>query len=280
MLMPVDHYENFPVASWLLPAKLRPPVQAIYHWARFADDLADEGNVAASERLAALEEMRNDLMLMEAGRAPVSAIATVLAPHIHAFELPFTPFHDLLSAFTQDVTVGQYESFADLRAYCSKSADPVGRLMLHLYGAATPRNLEWSDAICTGLQLANFWQDVAIDQAKQRTYMPLETLAMSGSRIAHIQALCAGAPVDAPWRNALGFEIDRARKLLMQGSPLARALPGRIGLELRFVVAGGLRILDLIEIADYDVFRRRPSISRKDAWAILRTVVQIPLVQK
>jgi squalene synthase HpnC len=262
----------------MLPPRLRPAVVAIYRWARHADDIADEGDALAQSRIDDLDAMRNDFARMEHGKSPVSPLALELAPHIAQHELPITAFRDLLSAFAQDVHVHEYPDFDALRDYCTRSANPVGRLMLQLYKSATPQHLAWSDSICTGLQLANFCQDVSIDHAKRRTYMPLDTLTRANSSLEHIAQLCAGAPVDDRWRTALGIEVSRARDWLRRGSPLARALPGRIGWELRFVVAGGLRILDLIERADYDVFRHRPIVGVKDTWAILRTAVNLPTV--
>lgn len=277
--MPIDHYENFPVASILLPPQLRPAVLAIYNWARHADDIADEGDDPPATRVAKLVAMTDDLARIEAGINPMDALAIALSPHIREHKLPLAPFRALLSAFTQDVHVSHYQDFESLRDYCSRSADPVGRLMLHLYKSATPQHVEWSDCICTGLQLANFWQDVAIDHAKNRTYLPLDTLAIANMNLQQIADLRAGAAVDSRWRAALGFEVSRARDFLLRGSPLTRALTGRIGWELRLVVAGGLRILDLIEHADYDIFRHRPTIGIKDTWAILRTAVNPPTVR-
>ncbi|WP_085315909.1 squalene synthase HpnC [Derxia lacustris] len=267
--MPVDHYENFPVASFLLPARLRPAVEAIYRWARHADDLADEGDASIPERLADLAAMDADLDAIGAGRAPAGPLAAALVEPIRRHGLPLGLFHDLLSAFAQDVTTTRYANFAELRDYCRRSADPVGRLMLHLYGAVTPRNLERSDAICTGLQLANFWQDVAIDWRKNagaaRVYLPLDDLARFGVSEAQIGA----GRCDDAFRALMAFEVSRTRALLESGAPLAADLPGRIGIELRFVVLGGLAILDRIEAAGHDVFRARPTLGRADWFRLL-----------
>lgn len=274
--MPVEHYENFPVASFLLPARLREPVEAIYAFARGADDLADEGDAAPAVRLAQLDGYRRALDALEHGRPLAEAVAdaadaTALVPmferlgrNIRAFGLPLQLFRDLLDAFSQDVVKTRYADFAELRDYCRRSADPVGRLLLHLYGAASADNLALSDRICTSLQLINFWQDVAIDWQKRRVYLPQDDLARFGVGEADI----ADGRCDARWRALLGFEVARARAMMLDGAPLARRLPGRIGWELRLIVEGGLRILERIEAAGHDVFRRRPVLGKTD-WARL-----------
>jgi len=262
--MPVDHYENFPVASYLLPARLRPAVEAIYRFARHADDLADEGDADIPTRLAALAVMNRDLDEIAAGRTPAGPQAAALVEPIARHHLPIGLFRDLLSAFSQDVTTTRYADFPTLRDYCRRSADPIGRLMLHLYGAVTPVNLMRSDAICTGLQLANFWQDVAIDWRKNagesRIYLPLDDMARFGVTEAQIgESRC-----DDAFRALMAHEVARTRALLESGAPLALDLPGRIGIELRFVVLGGLSILDRIDAAGHDVFRARPTLGRAD----------------
>lgn len=276
--MPVEHYENFPVASLLLPARLREPVEAIYAFARSADDVADEGDAPAIARLARLHDYQLALEAcaqgQRAGDAALAPMFARLGRAIVAHRLPLQPLRDLLDAFMQDVGKTRYRDFDELRDYCRRSADPVGRLMLHLYGAATPDALRRSDAICTSLQLINFWQDVAIDWRKQRIYLPQDDMARFGVDEAALDAMVRGAqPVDAAWRALLAFEVQRARAMMLAGAPLARALPGRIGWELRLVVLGGLRILERIEAVDYDVFRHRPALGRSDwlrlAWRAL-----------
>jgi squalene synthase HpnC len=193
-----------------------------------------------------------------------------LAPFITQQGLPLQPLRDLLSAFRQDVVVTRYAGFADLMDYCRRSANPVGRLMLHLYGCASPRNVEQSDAVCTALQLINFWQDVALDWQKARIYLPQEDLARFGVAEADL----AGALLTPAWRELMRFQAGRARAMMLAGAPLALRLPGRIGWELRLVVQGGLRILEMMEAVDYDVFRRRPRLRKPDwprlAWRALR----------
>jgi len=258
--MPVDHYENFPVASWLLPRHFREPVTAIYHFARSADDIADEGDMPAQQRLNQLDRYRSELNAIENGLTSEDPLFRRLGAAVTAHNLPLPLLRDLLDAFTQDVTQTRYASFAELMDYCRHSANPVGRLLLRLYRAEAPQQLEWSDAICSSLQLINHWQDIGIDRAKQRIYLPLEDLQRFGVSEAQI----AAGTIDANWRALMRFQVDRARALMHSGAPLGRSLPGRMGLELRLIVAGGLRILDKIEAVDYDVFRRRPVLQPLD----------------
>jgi squalene synthase HpnC len=262
--MSVEHYENFPVASILLPARLRPAVEAIYAFARTADDLADEGDSPSERRIAALQAYDRELDNIEAGRTCGTSLFERLAKVVGAYRLPLQPFRDLLSAFQQDVDTTRYAGFPDLLDYCRRSANPVGRLMLHLYGAVDSNNLRDSDAICSALQLINFWQDVAIDWEKRRIYLPQEDLHRFGVSVDDI----GRAKTGDSWRNLMRFEVDRARAMMLSGAPLALRLPGRLGWELRLVVQGGLRILERIEQSDYDVFRRRPQLKARD-WPVM-----------
>lgn len=265
--MAVNHYENFPVASLLLPPRLRPAVRAIYRYARSADDIADEGDISDAERLASLARYRRALQCIGTGQAPEPELAPVFAPLAEAVaqhQLPLVPLFDLLSAFEQDVTVKRYDGYAALLDYCARSANPVGRLMLALYGAATPDNLRDADAICTGLQLVNFWQDVQSDWRRGRVYLPLEDLRQYG--VAE-EDLAAGR-ITSQWRALMAFESQRTAALLNSGAALAGRLPGRIALELRLVVEGGRRILRRLEQADYDVFMNRPELRARD-WAAM-----------
>jgi squalene synthase HpnC len=260
----IDHYENFPVASVLLPAHLRTPVELIYRFARAADDFADEGDLSNEERLALLAGFSAELRRIETGGTPQTALFNELAPMIAERRLPVSLFHDLLSAFAQDVTKKSYTDFADVLDYCRRSANPVGRLLLVLYGAATPQNNTWSDHICSALQIINFLQDIAIDFANGRIYMPQEDLARFGIG----EAQFAARDVNGAWREFMAFEVARTRALLLAGAPLGRVLTGRIGLEMRMIIAGGERILRKIENAGYDVFRRRP-VLRSGDWALM-----------
>lgn len=281
--MPVDHYENFPVASWLLPARLRAPIEAIYGFARGADDIADEGDAPDAERLAGLARYDAALDAIEAGRAPEPQFARIAAT-VARYQLPVPLLRDLIDAFRQDVTTKRYATFADLMDYSRRSANPVGRLLLHLFDNTGVRphfpkgatNVAgngkwgltpvWSDNICSSLQFINFWQDVAIDWKKGRVYIPQEDLERFGvgeDQIAHGIA-------NARWSALMAFECARAREMLVAGAPLGRVLPGRIGLEIRATVEGGLAILDRIEAARGDVFRHRPALDAA-AWARILT---------
>ncbi|MFW2454415.1 squalene synthase HpnC [Methyloversatilis discipulorum] len=269
--MSVEHYENFPVASRLMPPALREPVAAIYWFARNADDIADEGEAAPEARLAALELCREQLRVIERGGMPDDPILARLARTVRAWSLPLPLFHDLLDAFAQDVVKTRYANDTELRDYCRRSADPIGRLLLCLYKVDDAESLAQSDAICSALQLINHWQDVAIDIGKNadglppgRIYIPLDTMARFGVTEAHLRE----ARCDDAFRAMMKHLVDDARALMRSGMPLARRLPGRIGWELRLIVQGGLRILQRIEQVDYDVFRRRPKLGRTD-WPLI-----------
>lgn len=264
----IDHYENFPVASVLLPRRLRQPVAVIYRFARTADDIADEGDAAPAERLAGLAALSAALDRIEAGTDPGSPLMRALAEVIAEHRLPLQLFRDLLDAFRQDVTVHRHADWDSLLDYSRRSANPVGRLMLHLYGAAAPEHFARSDAICTGLQLANFWQDVAIDFARGRIYLPADAMARHGVD----EAALAQGRCDAQWAALMRELGTRTEAMLQSGASLAldlsRTLDWRIGWELRLVVLGGLRILERLEDVGYDVFRRRPTLRPRD-WPLL-----------
>ncbi|HWT53497.1 MAG TPA: squalene synthase HpnC [Rhodocyclaceae bacterium] len=262
--MAVDHYENFPVASFLLPPHLREAVAALYYFARTADDIADEGKLSAEERLTGLARYQLGLDRIERGEADPDPIFQRLGRAVKAHDLQVPLLRDLLDAFAQDVHKQRYANYAELLDYCRRSANPVGRLLLRLYKAESPLQLEQSDAICTSLQLINHWQDVAVDWYKPRVYLPQEDLDRFNVSDAHIEA----GRVDASWIALMRHEVEIARNMMLYGAPLARSLPGRIGLELRLMVCGGLRILEKIEAVGYDVFRRRPQLSAGD-WPIL-----------
>ncbi|VFR19439.1 Phytoene synthase [plant metagenome] len=270
--MGVNHYENFPVASLLLPARLRRAVSDIYRYARTADDIADEGNAHPHTRLSRLAEYRAALHRIgsrpgcsrEVASGELSPIFEPLAETITRHQLPIAPFYDLLSAFEQDVSVHRYNDYDTLLDYCTRSANPVGRLMLHLYGAADPGNLRESDAICTGLQLVNFWQDVHQDWNKGRVYLPQQDM----QRYEVTEKTIATQQVTPAWTALMRCQTQRARTLLHFGAPLARRLSGRIGLELRLVIQGGLRILERIDAVQGDIFLQRPVLRPRD-WAIM-----------
>jgi squalene synthase HpnC len=262
--MSVGHYENFPVASVLLPKRLRPVVRVIYRFARTADDFADEGDLPAPERLARLDSYRAELDRIDAGRRSDVPLFDELADAIDRHQLPVGPFRDLLDAFSQDVVKTRYATFDEVLDYCRRSANPVGLLMLHLFGAASPRNVQRSDAVCTALQLVNFWQDVALDWRKGRVYLPQDEMARFGVTDDQVR----GARTDEGWQHLMAFQTSRTRAMLEFGAPLARALPGRIGWELRMVAQGGLRILERIDRARGDVFRHRPVLRASD-WLLM-----------
>jgi phytoene synthase len=250
------------------PPALREAISAIYAFARGADDVADEGDEPPAARLAGLDRYGGMLDRIEtASEARGEALGPpfeALAAAIRRHALPIAPFRDLLSAFRQDVTKPRYADSVELFDYCRRSANPIGRLLLHLYGVYDEVELRRADAICTGLQLANFWQDIAIDWTKGRVYLPGDDMARFGVSERQI----ADAIADERWRRMMAFEVARTRDLLRSGLPLARALPLRARLELKMVVAGGLRILGAIDGAQGDVFRRRPVLRKRD-WVMM-----------
>jgi squalene synthase HpnC len=269
----IDHYENFPVATWLCPPAIRPAVSAIYHYARTADDLADEGEAPAPQRLADLAAYRVDLQATLAGSAPSPRWAHVFKPLRAAIvrnRLPPALLHQLLDAFEQDVRNPPYADRAVLLGYCSRSANPIGRLLLHLYGIADAPSLQRSDAICSALQLINFWQDLSVDGPRHRHYVPQIDLLRHGLPV---QALVACQ--DSPAARRLVRDLcDWAEALMRRGAPLALTVPGRAGWELRLVVQGGLRILEKIRQMDHAALNHRPTLKRRDApvllWRALR----------
>jgi len=256
----VDHYENFPVASWVLPAPFRGPVRLIYAFARAADDFADEGEMPDADRLARLAEFGQELDRIEAGRPPTLLLFQQLAPMIRQRELPVGLFRDLLSAFAQDVTKKRYDTFGELMDYCRRSANPIGRLLLHLYGETAPRSLAYSDGICASLQLINFLQDVQSDWRRGRVYLPREEMARYGIEERQI----AEKDASGGWSALMRHQAERARRMLQAGAPLGLILKGRVGLELRMIVLGGERILRKLHEIDGDVFRHRPVLNKGD----------------
>jgi phytoene synthase len=252
--MGVGHYENFPVASLLLPARLRRPVGAIYRFARAADDIADEGDFTVPVRLQRLAHFDSQLTRIEQAESVHEPLFEELAAVIDQFQLPMAPFRDLLSAFSQDCVKSRYADFDELLDYSHRSADPIGRLLLQLFDAYATDTVACSDRICTALQLINFWQDVAIDYAKDRIYLPLADMR----RFSVTEAQLARGESDGAFRALMRHQVGRTRSLLHDGAALGQRLRGRIGLEIRMVVAGGDTILQKLITADYDVFRLRP----------------------
>lgn len=260
-----SHYENFPVASRLLPARLRRPIAVIYAFARSADDFADEGDLPAAQRLARLDAYRSELDALarsENGTHPIFiALADVIARH----DLPLPLFHDLLSAFRQDVTQGTYADFDAVLDYCRRSANPVGRLLLHLNGAASVENLALSDHVCSSLQLINFYQDLTQDYDEMgRIYIPQDEMRQYGVRSDHFR----DRRNDAALRELLRLQYRRSREMMYAGMPLGRHLRGRFGWEIRLIIAGGLRILERLE-ANLDMAPfSRPRLRRRD-WPVI-----------
>lgn len=268
---PVTHYENFPVASVLCPPHLRQPIAAIYAFARTADDIADEGDATAQARLDDLVAYRADLQAMAEGRSPSPRWAAVFGPLqgvLRTHQLPVQLLDDLISAFMQDVhKTRDAEGYLDreeLLDYCRRSANPVGRLLLHLYGVADDEALAQSDAICTALQLINFWQDLSVDIPRGRHYLPRADCVAHGACQAELQALQS-----TPQNVRLIADCARwARTLMETGAPLVHRLPGRAGWELRLVVQGGLRILDKVEALRGGSLHTRPRLHAWD-WCVM-----------
>jgi len=254
-----SHDENFTVGSWLLPRRMRRHLAALYAFARTADDVADEGAAAPHARLAALAELERSLAEAFAGRA-TGPLFVALGATAAELELPIEPLRDLLTAFRRDVEFRPFATFEDLRGYCRCSADPVGRLVLRLFGHRDPALDALSDDVCTGLQLANFWQDLSVDLARGRLYVPLEDLDRFG--IAEPE-LCLSRTTHRV-RRLLAFEVDRARRLLASGSELARHVDRRLAYEVRLFAGGGLAILQRIESVGFEVLAARPALAARD----------------
>ena len=283
---PSEHYENFPVASWLCPPALRAPVAAIYWFARTADDLADEEDTPAQQRLADLAHYREDLRHAaqaqpHSGRWP--DVFDPLAATIARFALPVALLADLLDAFEQDVvytaSYRRYKTDQELHDYCRRSANPVGRLLLHLYGVRDEQSLAQSDQICTALQLINFWQDLRTDLARARWYPSAEQMARHGVADAD---LLPGAE-SRRGATMLASYAHAAWSMMLRGAPLARSLPGRAGWELRLVIQGSLRILEKMAAMDYATWRQRPKLGKGDmpvlVWRAWRGDYRQPVAQ-
>ena len=269
---PVDHYENFPVASLLCPPHLRPAIAGIYHFARTADDLADEGDASAAQRLDALAQYRADLLAIAGEHAHSGQWPAVFEPLrkvLQRFKLPVPLLADLLDAFAQDVRYTaerrRYRDDAELLDYCTRSANPVGRLLLHLYGISDAPSLTQSDQICSALQLINFWQDVSTDVARGRWYPSRQAMTAHGVQDTDLQP---GSQSDSATRLITTYAAQ-ARALMLAGAPLACRIPGRAGWELRLVVQGGLRILDKIEALNFATWRTRPKLTAWDVPLLL-----------
>jgi len=277
------HYENFPVASWLLPRAMRPHVAAVYAFARAADDFADEGRRPQAERLALLDAWRDCLHgCIEDGSAACLApdstglqspalppetpyIFEAVGATIRTCRLPVPLFEDLLSAFRQDVTKGRYETWDEVLDYCRRSANPIGRLVLGVGGYLDDGLDCSSDAVCTALQLTNFWQDFGRDWQKGRLYLPLEDCRREGADTGDLDR----RRLTPAWRHVLAGAGVRTSALFDRGRAVCDGVSGRLRLELRFTWLGGRRILSRLERAQFDVFRRRPALGAADLPALL-----------
>jgi squalene synthase HpnC len=260
-----EHYENFPVASWVLPAAMRPHIAAIYAFARRADDFADEPGLADKERLRLLDEWGAKLDARTPGSTDEDLIFQALEHTIRTHNLPRTLFHDLLSAFRQDVVTRRYQTWGDVLDYCRRSANPVGRLVLRVAGHDHPALDAQSDAVCTALQLTNFWQDLAIDWQRGRLYVPLDDVNRTGARESDLDA----RRITPAWASVLESVAGRTRQLFEAGRGIADATSGRLRWELRLTWLGGSRILEKTETVGFDVFNRRPRLTAGDAPALL-----------
>ena len=264
-----SHYENFTIASWLMPRAMRPSMHAIYAYARIADDFADEDHDPAK-----LDEWEHELDLAYAG-TPRHPVFVALADTIHRFDIPREPFADLLTAFRSDLAFTGFDSLEDLLSYARYSANPVGRLVLYLFGYRDAERQRLSDMICTGLQLANFWQDIAIDLAKSRIYIPRRDLARFDVTVDDLRA----ARITHGFAGMLRHECGVARDLLERGSALAYTVDRRLMRDVLMFAGGGLAILRAIEQVNYDVFRQRPHLGKfgyaRLGWDSLRGRVRI-----
>lgn len=294
--MPVDHYENFPVASYALPARLRRPVAAIYAFARAADDIADEGNATPEARIAALNNFERTLDEIAQGQSPTSRTSeneqfSELAWAIRNWRLPVQPFRDLLDAFRQDAVKTRYANYGEVMDYCRRSANPVGRLMMVLFEDDDPRHLAYSDALCASLQQINFLQDVAIDLRKGRIYLPQDELVKAGlsdtllarligeklaeSPVASAPRMLIGIPVisrvstpEDRWRQFMAGQIKRLRNMLQAAAPLGLVLKGRAGFETRMIIAGGDRILRKLHVDPLAPLKHRVKLNAWD-WLMM-----------
>lgn len=263
-----EHYENFSVASWLAPARFRRGLQAVYAFCRVTDDLGDE---ADGDRLELLDEWEAQLELAYSGE-PVHPVMIALQDVIRRAEIPPEPFRKLIQANRIDQGTGRFETYVDLLRYCDHSANPVGRMALHVLGEASEENVRLSDATCAALQLANFWQDVARDYRIGRVYIPQEDMRAFGCPEERI----AEGVADEPFRAMMRFEVDRAAALFAEGAPLASRLRGRAKLAVALFGKGGMRVLDAIREQNYDTLAKRPVVTRpRKAWLALATALRM-----
>lgn len=268
--MAKTHYENFPVASRLLPEHVRKPVSVIYAYARTADDYADEGDMNEKDRINCLEQMETNIQSIYSGDTPEEILYIAIADVIKNHKLPCEPFLDLLTAFKMDITIKRYSNFDEIKKYCRYSANPVGRLLLHLYQQATTENLVYSDAVCSALQLINFLQDIRQDyHENNRIYLPLDEMDQHGITEEDIK----NSRNNHAMRSLIDSQLHRAEEMLFSGMPLGKILKGRIGLELRTIIFGGLRILQKLGKNREDVYAR-PRLNKLDwIWIVSHAIL-------
>ena len=272
-----EHYENFPVASFLLPAAMRPHIAAIYAFARRADDFADEPGISTDERFRLLDGWLTRLRIAADGGPPADArllegddlIFHALGETVRRHALPLDLFEDLLSAFRQDITTARYATWSDVLDYCRRSANPVGRLVLRIAGYADSRMDAASDAVCTALQLTNFWQDLGRDWDNGRLYVPLEDVVRAGAQEADL----ANRKMTAGWQAVTAVMLQRTRELFVAGRPVCDAVRGRLRWELRVTWLGGWRILEKVERSRRESFDERPTLGKADIPGLLRDAV-------
>ena len=268
-----SHYENFTVISRFTPRRHRPALEAVYAFCRHTDDLGDE---AQGDRLAQLDEWEAELTLAYSGE-PTHPIMVALQDTIRRAQMPEELFRKLIEANRMDQGTGRFETYADVLHYCDHSANPVGRMVLHVLGEATEENVRLSDATCTALQLANFWQDVARDYGMGRIYIPLEDVRAFGCS----EEQLANGVADRAFRDLMRFEVDRAQALFEEGLPLAARLSGRARLAIALFSKGGMRVLDAIRRQDYDVLSERPVVTRsRKLWLILSTAARLAVLRR
>ena len=258
-LLAETHYENFPVGSFLLPKEFRPPIRLVYAFARVADDIADEGNDSKETRLQRLDDWEGEFRKSLAGRATVPFFRE-LAEVVAHYAIPESLFLDLIAAFRMDAAGKEYLTFEDLLFYCRHSANPVGRILLHIFDCANDETCRLSDSICTALQLANFWQDLSVDIKRNRVYIPRDDLQRFGLTADDLRNGGGTAAIPA----LLKFQVERTKKLFLDGKPLFRLIDRHFALELRLTYHGGVRILEKVEHLGYNTLSRRPVITNVD----------------
>ena len=263
--MPVDHYENFPVASIILPVHLRGPIETIYRFARSADDIADSEDLPSEFKRDRLTFFRSELKKIECDEPTLTPLFSELGGLIVRHELPISLFFQLLDAFERDLTVHRYENFNQLQDYCAHSANPIGRLLLHLFGHTNEEYFKWSDSICTSLQIINFLQDIKDDYDLGRIYLPKDEMDSFGVTENHIKH----ETFDVNWLNFMSFQLERARQYLHDGTELYKKLPGRMGIEIKTIVKSGLQVLTKLDASRGNVFVTNHQINPLDLIKIL-----------